>query len=215
MAITVRPVGRRMRAMRMITVGLAATLALSACGGDDSEQVAADLPSPAAIVDPAAGEDAAADPAAADPAGKSAENTLLPDVQVVQVASGKTVALRSLVAAGKPTLLWFWAPHCTFCRAEAADLLAFQKAYGDKIQILGLGAQDDLDQAVDFLSDTSTQNLEMVWDKSGKSWVHFKVTNQPTVLVIDADGKVSKKWFREFDADAILKAAGLAGAGPA
>ena len=50
----------------------------------------------------------------------------------------------------------------------------------------------------------------MVWDKTGKSWLHFKVTNQPTVVVVDADGKVTKKWFRDFDAQGILDAAGVA-----
>ncbi len=210
MAIAVRPVVRRMRALRMITAALAASLVLTGCGGDDSDEVAVDLPAAAAIV-----ENPSTGAASADPAAKSGENTLLPDVQVIQVATGKSAPLRSLAPAGKPMLLWFWAPHCTFCRAEAPELLAFEKAYGDKIQILGLGAQDDLDQAVDFLADTSTQDLEMVWDKAGETWLHFKVTNQPTVLVIGADGKVSKKWFRDFDADAILKAAGLAAAGPA
>ncbi len=205
MAIAVRPMGPRMRAVRMFTTALAAGLVLTACGGEDEPQVAAGLPSAAAIVDPAA-----SGAAAADPAVTSGESTLLPDVQVVQVATGKTTELRSLAVAGKPMLLWFWAPHCTFCRAEAPELLAFEKAHGDRIQILGLGAQDDLDQAVDFLSDTSTQKLQMVWDKAGKTWRHFQVTSQPTVLVIDADGQVSKKWFRDFDSGGILAAAGLA-----
>ena len=40
-------------------------------------------------------------------------------------------------------------------------------------------------------------------------WLHFKVTNQPTVIVVDADGKVTKKWFRDFDAKGILAAAGV------
>ncbi len=149
-------------------------------------RLAADLPAAAATVeDPGTGRAGAAVTGGTSTSG----NLALPDLQVVRVASGKTVSLRSLAVAGKPTLLWFWAPHCTFCRAEAPDLLAFQKAYGDQIQILGLGAQDDLDQAVDFLADTSTQKLEMVWDASGKSWVHYKVTNQPTVVVLDGDGQ--------------------------
>ncbi|MBA3743340.1 TlpA disulfide reductase family protein [Sporichthya sp.] len=185
--------------MRLAVPLVLAALALSACGGAERDQVAQGLPTAAAIVaDPTAGTTAATG------------NTALPDLQVVRVASGKRAPLRSLAAPGKPTLLWFWAPHCTFCRAEAPDLLAFQKAYGDQVQILGLGAQDDLDQAVDFLSDTGTQDLEMVWEQAGKSWLHYQVTNQPTVVVLDATGKVTKAWFRHFDADGILEAAGLA-----
>jgi thiol-disulfide isomerase/thioredoxin len=179
---------------------------VSGCGNDKADQAtraAQAMPSAAAIVD----NGPAGASAGTAPAGKA--NTALPDLKVVRVKSGQTAQLQTLAQSGKPTLLWFWAPHCTFCRAEAPDLLAFAKAHGSQVQILGLGAQDDLGQAVDFLSDTSTQNLEMVWDASGKSWLHYKVTNQPTVVVLDAKGKVTKTWFRHFDADAILAAAGL------
>lgn len=205
--------GLRMHAVRRRSAvgAVAAALLLSACGGgDDDVASTTTMPTPAAIVDPI---EAATDP---DPRfreggeGSAARaNTALPDLQVVRVASNETVALQQLAPVGKPMVLWFWAPHCTFCRAEAPDLLAFEKTYGKQLTVLGLGAQDDLDQAVDFLADTGTENLEMVWDRTGKSWLHFKVTNQPTVVVVDADGKVTKKWFRDFDTDAILAAAGL------
>lgn len=189
--------GRRVLAVRMITAGALLLSVVAGCGGGD-EQVAAE-PSPSVL--PADDAKSVGD--------TSAANAALPDLQVVRVASGATAQLRTLAVAGKPTLLWFWAPHCTFCRAEAPALLEFAKTYGDQVQILGLGAQDNLDQAVDFLADTSTQKLEMVWDASGKSWLHYKVTNQPTVVVLDAQGKVTKTWFRHFDAKEILDAAGL------
>lgn len=201
--------GRRMRTVRMVIPALAsvtAVLLLSGCGGDDDVATNPTMPTAAAIVDPAA----SAEPADPDVDGESRANPALPDLQVVRVASNETVALQTLAPAGKPMVLWFWAPHCTFCRGEAPELLKFQKSHGEHLTILGLGAQDDYDQAVDFLADTGTDNLEMVWDKTGKSWLHFKVTNQPTVVVVDADGKVTKKWFRDFDAQGILDAAGLA-----
>lgn len=197
--------------MRAPAAVAACALLLSACGGDDDDVTSTTtMPTAAAIVDPA---EAAADPAPQFIEGGEGSgarsNTALPDLQVVRVASNETVALQQVAPVGKPMVLWFWAPHCTFCRAEAPELLAFEKAHGNKVTVLGLGAQDDLDQAVDFLADTSTGDLEMVWDRTGKSWLHFKVTNQPTVVVVDADGKVTKKWFRDFDEKAILAAAGL------
>jgi len=72
---------------------VAAALALSACGSDGSS----------------------AGPATAD--GGSAPGTAaegaspLPAVDVVDVTSGETVALASLLPADKPTLVWMWAPH--------------------------------------------------------------------------------------------------------
>ena len=193
--------GRRMRALPFAASAVVASLVLTVSGCGDDEQVSAEVPAPAAIVET---------PTTASGTPSAGENTALPDVQVVRVASGQTAPLRSLAAAGQPMLLWFWAPHCTFCRAEAPALLEFRKTYGDRIQILGLGAQDDLKQAKDFLADTNTRDLEMVWDDRGRTWQHFKVTNQPTVVVVDAAGKVTRTWFREFDAKGIVAAAGLA-----
>lgn len=134
----------------------------------------------------------------------------VPSVDVVVLSSGATANLRSLATPGKPTLIWFWAPHCSFCRREAPDLLSFSAAHGAKVAILGVGAQDSLSEAHDFVGDTSTAGLKMTWDSSGRSWRHYRVTNQPTVIVLGADGRAKKTWFREFKPDEILAAAGVA-----
>lgn len=146
----------------------------------------------------------------AKPAAASRSNaTALPDIDVLHVPTGSTVSLRSQLVADTPTLLWFWAPHCTFCMREAPKLKAFAEKYGDKIRVLGVGAQDTRGQAADFVESTETQNLAMLWDQSGESWISFNVTNQPTVIVLSRDGDQRARFFRNFDEDAILKAAGL------
>lgn len=140
----------------------------------------------------------------------SAPQPDVPAVDVVALRDDSTVDLRSLVVAGRPTLLWFWAPHCSFCRREAPKLLAFKADHGDDIDIIGVGAQDSLDEAYAFLDDTATGDLPMVWDATGKSWVHYGVTNQPTVILLGADGQIAGTWFRDFATDEILAASGLA-----
>ncbi len=35
----------------------------------------------------------------------------VPDLQVVDVATGASSSLRALLPGDKPVLLWFWAPH--------------------------------------------------------------------------------------------------------
>ncbi len=134
----------------------------------------------------------------------------VPSVDVVLLSTGATLDLRSLTASGRPTLLWFWAPHCSFCRAEAPALMSFAAGRGRELDIVGVGAQDSLDQARGFVEDTGTTGLAMVWDPSGRSWVHYGITNQPTVVVLGADGKVARTWFRDFEPDEILAAAGVA-----
>lgn len=38
-------------------------------------------------------------------------DSILPDVEAIEVASGDRVNVASLVPSDKPLLLWFWAPH--------------------------------------------------------------------------------------------------------
>lgn len=199
--------------LRVVSLLAAVAVAVAACGGggDDDADVSAggtEITNPDATqpTEPSAPTESSAPPEADAPAE---EATFLPDIEVVDVASGEPVALRSLASADRPTLLWFWAPHCTFCIREAPDVLALSASHGDELQILGLGAQDDLDQAMGFLETTGTGDLDMVWDATGETWVHFGVTNQPTVVVVSPEGEVQATWFREFDEAGILAAAGL------
>ena len=196
----------------IVSLFAAVALAVAACGGDDPEvgvDAGATTEAPAASDTSAAPvDDADTDPTEA-PDDNAPDASFLPDIEVVDVASGDTVALRSVASANQPTLLWFWAPHCTFCIREAPKVLGLEASHGDELQIIGLGAQDDLDQAADFLELTGTADLEMVWDATGETWIHFGVTNQPTVVVLSPDGEVQATWFREFDEAGILDAAGL------
>lgn len=188
---------------RALLAAVAGAVLVGACGSDGSTRAAGPTTTSAPIA-----------PSTSDPGGDATTTTTsgpadLPAIDVVELASGEEVPLPSLAQPGRPTLLWFWAPHCTICRREAPDLLEFEASHGDRIDVLGLGAQDSLDEAYGFLDDTDTHDLAMVWDQSGRSWIHHGVTNQPTVIVLDADGQVAGTWFREFDVDGILAAAGL------
>ena len=59
--------------------------------------------------------DAAAEPAAADTpeqvAAPVAVSGDVPDLELIDVATGDGVQLRSLLPADTPVLFWFWAPH--------------------------------------------------------------------------------------------------------
>jgi hypothetical protein len=74
-----------------------ATLAvvLAACGGNTS---------------PLRGSNGDAAPPAVDDAVGTAASPL-PDVEVLDVETGRPVRLATFVPADKPTLVWFWSPH--------------------------------------------------------------------------------------------------------
>lgn len=58
------------------------------------------------------------------------------------------------------------------------------------LNVLGLGAQDNLDYAYDFLAATGTGGgaISMVWDPSFESWRQFGVRSQPYWILYDAQG---------------------------
>lgn len=188
---------------RLLLVSAALSISAVACASPDVDTVAGKAGVVSTTSTPATS------PPTSAVEGGDGTVTDLPDVEVVALASGDTVDLQSLAVAGKPTLLWFWAPHCTSCMREAPELLAFAAEHGDAVHILGIGARDDLDLAHEFVDSTDTDTLAMLWDPSGESWIHYGVTSQPTVVVLSADGEVQGTWFRDFDETGILAAAGL------
>ena len=191
---------------RRLALLVAALLVVAAaCGGDPAATTTTPSTPPADTEPPTSAPDDTS--TTRQPATSTAD---LPAIDVVELSSGDSVPLTSLATPGRPSLLWFWAPHCTFCRREAPELLAFAAEHAGEIDVLGLGAQDSLDEAYGFLDDTDTHDLTMVWDESGQSWIHHGVTSQPTIVVLGADGQVAGQWYRDFDVDGILASAGLA-----
>lgn len=71
--------------------------------------------------------------------------------------------------------------------------------------VIGLGTQDDLAEARDFVSDTKV-TIRMLWDQSGLSWQRFNVPIQPASVLVDRSGKVVKGWQGVVDFNKVLKA---------
>lgn len=47
----------------------------------------------------------------ADDRTSSGASSIVPVIDVVDVATGRTVSLRATIATDRPTLIWMWAPH--------------------------------------------------------------------------------------------------------
>ncbi len=90
--------------------------------------------------------------------------------------------------AGKPAVLWFWAPWCPTCRAQAPAVSRLAKTYGGKVNVVGVGGLAAIDDIRDYAG--QVDGPTHLVDPDGTVWRHFGVTAQSTYVVLDAGGAV-------------------------
>jgi len=91
--------------------------------------------------------------------------------------------------AGKPTVLWFWAPWCPTCRGQIPQVEQLAADFDGEVNVIGIGALDSAEAISDFAGDVDgVTHLE---DVEGELWKRFAVTEQSSFVVLDADGTVT------------------------
>ena len=73
------------------------------------------------------------------------------------------------------------------CRAEAPTVEQFARDNIDRLTVVGIGGQDDLSLARDFVASTGT-TFPMLWSESTDVWRHFVVQRNSDVWLVDKDG---------------------------
>jgi thiol-disulfide isomerase/thioredoxin len=91
---------------------------------------------------------------------------------------------------GTPVVLWFWAPWCTICRAEAPDVAAVAAEYEGRVTFLGVPGLGEVADMREFVADTGTAGMTHVVDADGALWQRFGVVSQPAFVFVAADGTV-------------------------
>ncbi|MCD9624257.1 redoxin domain-containing protein [Rhabdothermincola salaria] len=91
---------------------------------------------------------------------------------------------------GAPSVLWFWAPWCTSCRAEAPDVVAAAEAFDGRVQVVGVAGRGEIPAMEGFVADTGTGALEHVVDADGSIWSDYGVFAQPAFAFVGASGEV-------------------------
>lgn len=160
---------------------LAAGLVLAGCGSEPAQPAGpAQSPAPA-TVEPAAG--AAVEPSA----------TTRPPTPKSLRFTGTTLdgaAFDAASLAGKPALLWFWAPWCATCAGEAQSIAGVHEEYGDRLGILGIAGMGTKKAMKEFVSDFQLQAVPHLNDPAGKIWQRFGIAQQSWYVVIDPAGKI-------------------------
>jgi thiol-disulfide isomerase/thioredoxin len=91
---------------------------------------------------------------------------------------------------GSPSVLWFWAPWCTSCRAEAPDVVAASEAFEGRVEVVGVAGRGEVPAMEGFVADTGTGGLTHVVDATGDIWSDYGVFAQPAFAFVSADGEV-------------------------
>ncbi|WP_073224328.1 redoxin domain-containing protein [Streptomyces sp. NBRC 110465] len=175
-----------MRARTVLPATVAAALlALTGCGASGSD--AAD---DAGAVSPSTATSPAQPPAdSAGSGGTGADGATVPAALdfTATTVDGKPFDAKTL--AGKPTVLWFWAPWCPKCKAQAAETAKVAAAYQGKANVVGVAGLDTNAAMKDFISDTATDSFPHLSDEKGEVWKRFKVTEQSRYVILDQTGK--------------------------
>nr|WP_030503612.1 redoxin family protein [Micromonospora purpureochromogenes] len=173
-------------------VVLAATLATGCAAGPE-----------AGAVPPAA--PAAAPPDVASPTATAGGPTSAPPAAVPATLafSGRTLdgtAFDAAALAGRPVLLWFWAPWCATCASQAWTVAEIAPAYRDTVPIVGVAGLGEQKAMKDFVTEFDLGGTTQIDDRKGALWRRFKVTEQSTFVVLDRTGRVVHQGFLDGEA---------------
>jgi thiol-disulfide isomerase/thioredoxin len=94
---------------------------------------------------------------------------------------------------GKVALVTFWATWCPPCREEIPDLIALQKQYGDRLQVVGISMDDGAPEEVKRFVQKSGINYPIVMATRDIIVEYGGVPALPTTFVINPDERVVQK----------------------
>ncbi|MEV0153978.1 TlpA disulfide reductase family protein [Micromonospora sp. NPDC050686] len=190
----------------MPAAGLAAVLLAAGCAVDAGPAgaptaapgSAASGPSAvAAPVSAASGPSAVASPVPAGGVGPGAS----PDPVRVPEAlrfTGTTLdgaAFPAAALAGRPVVLWFWAPWCATCASQAWTVAEIAPRYRDTVPIVGVAGLGERAAMRDFVAEFDLAGTPQLDDREGALWRRFKVVEQSTFVVLDRNGRIIHQGF--------------------
>ena len=167
----------------------AAVSSAPAVAGTPTPSSAADPARPAPAAEAQPPTVAAASPAEAAPEAASPQ-VVVPDQLQFTATTLDGAEFSGASLAGSPAVLWFWAPWCPNCRAEAPQVAAAAAATAGEVTFIGVAAQDDLPPMQAFVENYGVGGFEHLADLDASIWRRFGVTQQPAYAFIGADGSV-------------------------
>ncbi|MEJ2851859.1 MULTISPECIES: redoxin domain-containing protein [unclassified Saccharothrix] len=167
----------RSRSPRTWLVGVASLAVLAACGAPTSTGGAATAPTTVVSTTSVAETTASG-------AAREVPEKLRFSAKTVDGAqfSGESLA-------GKPAVLWFWAPWCPKCQREAPGIASSAKDNAS-VTFLGVAALDKEPAMRDFVQRFQLGGFTHLADVDSEVWKRFGVTAQPAYAFIGRDGAI-------------------------
>ena len=119
----------------LVACGTASSESPAAAGGSAPDRV---------VAEPSESPESPASTASTGTSPKGAQEKALSVPKILDF-SAETVAgdaFKGASLAGKPAVLWFWAPWCPTCRGQIDGVSALVDEYGDKVAFVGVGSLD-------------------------------------------------------------------------
>lgn len=176
-------------------VPLLLAAALVACAGEpeSSSDPAATTGSEQATEAPAASEESQEATSSSTEEPTTAEATSEPAAVPEQLQFTATTlegdTFDGAELAGSPSVLWFWAPWCPICQAEAPEIAEAAAAHPG-VTFVGVAARDEVPAMEAFVQNHDLDGFTHLADVDGAVWAQFGVTYQPAFAFVGADGSI-------------------------
>lgn len=109
-----------------------------------------------------------------------------PEFTLEQLGGGE-LSLAKL--RGKPVLVDFWATWCAPCEKSIPVLVAFQKKYADRVQVLGVSVDWEREAVAPFVAEHAMNYPVLFGDESLA--MDYGAPGFPALFVVDAEGRIA------------------------
>lgn len=119
------------------------------------------------------------------------ERVAAPAFELVDL-QGRSWTLETL--AGKPAVLYFFAPWCGVCAASSPQLRWFDRWMGDEVQVVLVGL--DWSSLAELEAYAARHELTLpILVADGEVGADYQIPGYPTYYVIDAEGRIAGRDF--------------------